>query len=85
MKNAAGRERPRNGAGRDRQAQAGRVHLTFVALKYALDQGKTVEGILKFEKAGTDEVEFPVAAFGPAAPALRRCGAGRSDLHLTIS
>jgi len=43
----------------------------FVALKYALDQGKTVEGILKFEKAGTDEVEFPVAAFGPAAPALR--------------
>jgi copper(I)-binding protein len=44
------------------------LHVMFVDLKHPLEQGKTVEATLKFEKAGTVEVAYPVMAIGAAAP-----------------
>lgn len=43
-------------------------HVMLVELKHPLEQGKTVEATLQFEKAGTVKVEFPIAAIGAAAP-----------------
>jgi periplasmic copper chaperone A len=43
-------------------------HIMFVDLKNPLEQGKTVEVTLQFDKAGTVEVEFPIMAIGAAAP-----------------
>ena len=40
----------------------------FVDLKQPLEQGKTVEATLKFEKAGTVSVAYPIAAIGAAMP-----------------
>jgi periplasmic copper chaperone A len=46
------------------------LHVMFVDLKHPLEQGKTVEATLKFEKAGTVAVEFPIVAIGAAAPGI---------------
>jgi periplasmic copper chaperone A len=43
-------------------------HVMFSQLKYPLEQGKTVKATLKFEKAGTVDVEYPVLAVGASAP-----------------
>jgi periplasmic copper chaperone A len=44
-------------------------HIMFRQLKHPLEQGKTVKATLKFEKAGTVDVEYPVMAIGASAPA----------------
>ena len=44
------------------------LHLMLVDLKHALEPGKTVEATLRFEKAGTVKVDFPIAAIGASAP-----------------
>jgi periplasmic copper chaperone A len=44
------------------------LHVMFVDLKHPLEPGNKVEATLKFEKAGTVKVEFPIAAIGAAAP-----------------
>lgn len=44
------------------------LHIMFLGLKHPLEQGKAVEATLKLEKAGTIEVEYPIAAIGAAAP-----------------
>ena len=44
------------------------VHLMFLDLKHPLEQGKTVAAKLQFEKAGTVQVELPIAAIGAPAP-----------------
>jgi periplasmic copper chaperone A len=46
------------------------LHVMFVNLKHPLEQGQAVEATLKFEKAGTLQVEFPIAAIGAAAPGV---------------
>jgi copper(I)-binding protein len=46
------------------------LHVMFVDLKHPLEQGKTVEATLKFEKAGTVDVAYPIAAIGAAAPGV---------------
>ncbi len=46
------------------------LHVMFVDLKHPLEQGKTVEATLKFEKAGTVDVEYPIMAIGAAAPGV---------------
>jgi periplasmic copper chaperone A len=46
------------------------VHVMFVDLKQPLQQGKVVKATLKFEKAGTVDVEYPIAAIGAAAPGV---------------
>ena len=43
-------------------------HIMLVNLKQPLQQGKMVKATLKFENAGTINVEYPVAAIGAAAP-----------------
>ena len=43
-------------------------HVMLVNLKHPLQQGKMVNATLKFENAGTINVEYPVAAIGAAAP-----------------
>jgi periplasmic copper chaperone A len=43
-------------------------HIMFRQLKHPLEQGKTVKATLKFEKAGTVDVEYPVTAIGASAP-----------------
>jgi copper(I)-binding protein len=39
-----------------------------IALKHPLEQGNLVKATLKFENAGTINVECPIAAIGAAAP-----------------
>ena len=43
-------------------------------LKHALEQGKTVKATLKFEKAGTVDVEYPILAIGASAPGTNAGG-----------
>jgi periplasmic copper chaperone A len=43
-------------------------HMMFLALKHPLEQGQTVKATLKFEHAGTIEVDYPVLAIGAPAP-----------------
>jgi len=49
-------------------------HIMFVDLKHPLEQGQTLKVTLKFDKAGTIDVAFPIAAIGAPAP-----GGGASD------
>ena len=50
------------------ELKPGGYHLMFPDLKQPLEQGKKVKGTLKFEKAGSVDVEYAVEAMG-AAPA----------------
>jgi copper(I)-binding protein len=43
-------------------------HMMFLSLKHPLEQGGTVKATLKFEHAGTIDVEYPVLAIGTPAP-----------------
>jgi copper(I)-binding protein len=43
-------------------------HIMFRQLKHPLEQGKTVKATLKFDKAGTVDVEYPILAIGASAP-----------------
>jgi periplasmic copper chaperone A len=52
------------------------LHLMLVDLKHALEPGKTVEATLRFEKAGTVKVDFPIAAIGASAPGAAGAPAG---------
>ena len=56
-------------------------HVMLVDLKSPLEQGKTVEVTLQFEKAGTVKVEFPVAAIGAAAPGTQMDHGGMQMDH----
>jgi len=46
----------------------GGYHVMFRELKHPLEQGATVKATLKFEHAGTVEVDYPILALGAAAP-----------------
>jgi copper(I)-binding protein len=43
-------------------------HMMLVTLKHPLEAGQTVKATLKFDKAGTVDVEYPVMAIGASAP-----------------
>jgi periplasmic copper chaperone A len=43
-------------------------HMMFLSLKHQLGQGETVKATLKFDHAGTIDVEYPVLAIGAPAP-----------------
>ena len=43
-------------------------HVMFRDLKHPLEQGKTVKATLKFDKAGSIDVEYPILAVGATAP-----------------
>jgi copper(I)-binding protein len=46
------------------------LHVMLVNLTHPLEQGNTVKATLKFENAGTIDVEYPIAAIGAAAPGM---------------
>jgi copper(I)-binding protein len=48
----------------------GGFHMMLVSLKHPLEQGGTVKATLKFDTAGTVDVEYPIAAIGAAAPGV---------------
>jgi copper(I)-binding protein len=51
-------------------------HMMLVNLKHPLEPGKVVKATLKFENAGTINVEYPIAAIGAAAPGAPATGGG---------
>jgi copper(I)-binding protein len=48
----------------------GGFHMMLVNLKHPLEQGNTVRATLKFDTAGTVDVDYPIAAIGAAAPGV---------------
>jgi copper(I)-binding protein len=46
----------------------GSYHIMFVDLKHPLVRGQSVKATLKFDRAGTVDVEYPIAAIGAPAP-----------------
>jgi copper(I)-binding protein len=46
------------------ELKPGGYHLMFVGLKAPFEKGKRVKGTLRFEKAGTVDVEYAVTAIG---------------------
>ena len=46
----------------------GSLHMMLVDLKHPLEAGQTVKATLKFDKAGTVDVDYPIAAIGAPAP-----------------
>jgi copper(I)-binding protein len=46
----------------------------FEGLKQQLEKGQTVKGTLKFEKAGTVDVEFSVESIGARGPSAAPMG-----------
>jgi periplasmic copper chaperone A len=59
----------------------GSFHVMFVDLKHPLERGKTVEATLKFDNAGTVDVEYPVAAIGAPAPGAAAGGGMKMQDH----
>ncbi len=59
----------------------GGLHVMFMELKQPLKQGEKVKGTLVFEKAGTIEVEYTVAAIGAAGPDGKPAGGGAMQNH----
>jgi copper(I)-binding protein len=49
----------------------GGYHLMFMSLKQPLEKGQYAKGSLKFEKAGSVDVEFSVEATGAGAPSAK--------------
>ena len=48
----------------------GGFHMMLLNLKHPLEQGNTVKATLKFDTAGTVDVDYPIAAIGAAAPGV---------------
>jgi periplasmic copper chaperone A len=46
----------------------GGFHVMLEKLKHPLEQGNTMKATLKFDNAGTVDVEYPIAAIGAPAP-----------------
>jgi copper(I)-binding protein len=57
----------------------GGYHMMFLDLKHPLEQGKTVKATLKFDRAGTIEVDYPVLAIGAPAPGASAGGSMTQD------
>jgi copper(I)-binding protein len=52
----------------------GSNHMMFLSLKHPLEQGQTVKVTLKFEHAGTIDIDYPVVAIGAPAPGASTSG-----------
>jgi len=57
----------------------GGYHMMFLDLKHPLEQGQAVKVTLKFDHAGTIDVEYPVLAIGAPAPASSAGGSMMQD------
>ncbi len=54
----------------------GSLHMMLVELKHPLEAGQTIKATLKFDNAGTVDVDYPVAAIGAPAPGAASSGGG---------
>jgi len=54
-------------------------HMMFLSLKHPLEQGGMVKATLKFDHAGTVDVEYPVLAIGAPAPGASAGGSMMQD------
>jgi periplasmic copper chaperone A len=54
----------------------GGFHMMLLDLKHPLEQGQNVKATLKFDHAGTVDVEYPVAGIGAPAPGAADTGGG---------
>jgi copper(I)-binding protein len=54
----------------------GSFHMMLLNLKHPLEQGNTMKATLKFDNAGTVDVDYPIAAIGAAAPGVPAGGGG---------
>jgi copper(I)-binding protein len=54
-------------------------HMMFLSLKHPLEQGQTVKATLKFDHAGTIDVDYPVLAIGAPAPGATASGSMMQD------
>ena len=62
------------GPGQKVEFKPGGYHIMFVDLRAPFKQGDTLKAQLRFEKAGTVEVEFKVESIGAGAPATPKHG-----------
>ena len=53
----------------------GGYHVMFGELKHPLAQGQSIKATLKFERAGSVDVDYPVLSVGAAAPDTASGGA----------
>ena len=54
----------------------GGFHIMLLDLKHPLEQGQNVKATLKFDHAGTVDVEYPIAGIGAPAPGAADAGGG---------
>jgi periplasmic copper chaperone A len=54
----------------------GGFHMMLLNLKHPLEQGNSLQATLKFDSAGTVQVDYPIAAIGAAAPGVPAGGGG---------
>jgi copper(I)-binding protein len=52
----------------------GGLHMMLLDLKHPLEQGQSVKATLKFDHAGTVDVEYPIAGIGAPAPGAADAG-----------
>jgi copper(I)-binding protein len=73
MENGVMKMRPAEGGleikpGETVMLKPGGYHVMLIDLKHPLEQGQSVKATLKFDIAGTVDVEYPIAAIGAPAP-----------------
>jgi periplasmic copper chaperone A len=54
----------------------GSLHMMLLDLKHPLEAGQTIKATLKFDHAGTVDVDYPIAAIGAPAPGSASGGSG---------
>jgi copper(I)-binding protein len=59
-------------------------HVMFRDLKHALEEGKTVKATLKFDKAGSVDVEYPILAVGATAPGTASGGGMKMKMKMKM-
>ena len=62
----------------------GGVHVMFLGLRQPLQQGKTVKTTLKFDNAGTLDLDLTIVAIGAAAPGMPASGGKMMEGHGTM-
>jgi hypothetical protein len=62
------------------ELKPGSYHLMFVGLKEPFEKGKRVKGTLRFEKAGTVDVEYAVEAVGGTPQGQGDMGGGMGGM-----
>jgi len=90
MENGVMKMRPAEGGleikpGESVALKPGGNHMMFLSLKHPLEQGQTVKVTLKFDHAGTIDLDCPVLAIGAPAPDASASGSmmqGSGGMHM---